>query len=72
MKVFFLKAIEVYQNYISIFFPPCCRYIPSCSQYTKDAIYEYGVVKGSCMGVLRIFRCNPFYEGGIEEVPPKK
>ena len=44
--------------------PLGCRYTPSCSHYTEEAIRKYGLVKGSLMGVYRILRCNPFSKGG--------
>jgi uncharacterized protein len=46
-----------------------CRFHPTCSQYTYLAIEKYGVIKGSWMGLKRIFRCNPFSAGGYDPVP---
>lgn len=46
-----------------------CRFHPTCSQYTYEAIEKYGVFKGGVMGVWRIARCNPFNPGGIDPVP---
>ena len=56
--------IIFYQKYISCNLPNCCRYNPSCSQYTLEAIKKYGVLRGSIKGFLRILRCNPFAKGG--------
>ena len=49
-----------------------CRYIPTCSQYAIDAIEIHGIFKGSLMALGRIMRCNPFFKGGFDPVPPKK
>ncbi len=46
-----------------------CRFHPTCSQYTYEAIEKYGVIKGGAMGVWRIMRCNPFNPGGFDPVP---
>jgi uncharacterized protein len=61
--------IRGYQVFISPLLGNTCRYIPSCSQYALEAIEKYGVLKGSCMAVWRILRCNPFSRGGYEPVP---
>ena len=68
MKTVALKIINLYQRYISILFPPCCRYLPSCSEYTAEAISVYGILKGGRMGFMRICRCHPFHEGGLDPV----
>ena len=49
-----------------------CRYTPTCSQYALEAIEIHGVLKGSWLAFLRIMRCNPFFKGGWDPVPPKK
>ena len=66
MKKLCLKMIEFYQKRISPMFPKRCKYIPTCSEYTKQAIIKYGVFKGSFKGLLRILRCNPFSKGGVD------
>lgn len=48
---------------------PCCRYLPSCSEYTASAINEYGVIKGVWFGTKRLCRCHPFHEGGFDPLP---
>jgi uncharacterized protein len=71
MKVFFIKLIKLYQRYISIFMSPSCRFHPTCSQYTVEALSEHGVIKGLFLGVKRICCCHPFHEGGLDPVPHK-
>ena len=55
-----LKLIRFYQRAISPFFPPRCRFTPTCSQYALEAIEKYGAVKGGWLTVKRLARCNPF------------
>ncbi|MDR2535947.1 MAG: membrane protein insertion efficiency factor YidD [Treponema sp.] len=64
-----LLSIRAYQYGISPYFPRCCRYTPSCSAYTYQAVEKYGVVKGLSLGVKRILRCHPFHSGGYDPVP---
>jgi putative membrane protein insertion efficiency factor len=69
-----IKIIEIYQKTISPnhgfvgrFFPKMgCKYYPSCSEYTKQAIGRYGVVKGGGLGIVRILKCNPASRGGFD------
>lgn len=67
-KKLILKLLTIYQK-ISSLTPPTCRFVPTCSQYTKEAITKYGVIKGFWMGVKRICRCHPFNKGGFDPVP---
>ncbi|MCL4505718.1 MAG: membrane protein insertion efficiency factor YidD [Chloroflexi bacterium] len=62
-------AIRVYQMTISRALPPSCRFYPSCSEYTLQAVAKYGVLKGGWLGVKRISRCHPFHPGGYDPVP---
>ncbi|SDY72184.1 membrane protein insertion efficiency factor YidD [Herbiconiux ginsengi] len=59
-----------YRAVISPLYGDVCRYYPSCSSYTLQAIQQRGVVVGSAMGLYRIARCHPWAKGGIDDVPP--
>ncbi len=63
-----LKLILLYQKTLSPLLGSCCRFRPSCSNYTYSAIVRYGLIKGSAMGAWRICRCNPFCKGGDDPV----
>ena len=63
-----LRLIGGYQAF-SQHTPAMCRFYPTCSEYTRQAIVKYGFVKGSAMGAWRICRCHPFSEGGSDPVP---
>lgn len=58
-----------YQRFISPALPPSCRFHPSCSQYTLEAVQKYGALKGSWLGCRRLVRCHPFNPGGFDPVP---
>ncbi|MCB0719121.1 MAG: membrane protein insertion efficiency factor YidD [Bacteroidetes bacterium] len=60
--------IRFYQLAISPFFPPTCRFTPTCSEYAVQAVRQYGAIKGIILGVHRILRCNPW--GGHGYDPP--
>ena len=67
-----IKAIGFYQKYISPLSGPKCRYYPTCSHYTLEAIDRYGFFLGGAMGALRLLRCNPLFPGGVDPVPDLK
>ncbi len=69
MKYVALGLIRLYQMTLSKMLPPSCRFEPSCSHYTYEAIQKYGFFKGGWMGFKRILRCNPFNPGGYDPVP---
>lgn len=68
MKYVLLFFIKIYQ-FFSKFTPKVCRFEPTCSEYTRQAIVKYGAVKGSWLGVKRICRCHPGNPGGYDPVP---
>ena len=63
MKRILIYIIEKYQKYISPILGNNCKYYPSCSEYTKQAIEKYGKIKGCFLGIKRILKCNPFSKG---------
>ena len=69
LKFLGVNAIKFYQKYLS---KGTCNYIPSCSQYTLEAILKHGFFVGVILGAWRILRCNPWCKGGFDKVPDKK
>ena len=69
MKKACMAVIRFYRRSISPVRPPCCRFIPTCSEYALEAVEKYGAVKGSFLAAKRILRCNPFHKGGYDPVP---
>lgn len=72
MKKALTGLIRFYQRHISPLFGARCRYYPTCSQYALEAIEIHGLLKGSFLAVRRLLRCNIFFPGGFDPVPPKK
>ena len=68
IKRFILFLINIYQK-ISSLTPPVCRFYPTCSEYMKQAIQKYGLLKGGWLGIKRICRCHPGNVGGYDPVP---
>lgn len=69
MKKLVISFINWYQKNISVWLDSRnikCKYYPSCSEYTKQAIEKYGLLKGGLLGIYRIIRCNPFSKGGYD------
>ena len=72
MKNLLILLIRFYRKFISPLFPPSCRFQPTCSQYSLEAVEKFGVWKGSWLAITRILRCHPFNPGGYDPVPPCK
>jgi len=65
-----LALIRLYQKIFSPIIPAdTCRFYPTCSHYSYQAIFKFGFFKGGWMAIKRVFRCNPFNPGGIDPVP---
>ncbi len=69
LAVPFILLIKIYQLLISPLFPSSCRYTPTCSHYTLEALKKYGLIKGSWLGIKRISRCHPWGGSGYDPVP---
>lgn len=72
MKRVLIFLIRFYQTAISPYRPPCCKYIPTCSNYALEALNRFGAFKGTALAVWRFLRCNPLSKGGYDPVPEKK
>ncbi len=64
-----IAPIKLYQLCISPFIGNRCRFHPSCSTYTLEAVTEHGAIKGSILSIKRISRCHPWSDGGYDPVP---
>jgi len=67
-----ILPVKFYQLAISPLLPRSCRHVPSCSQYTIEALKVHGPLKGLYLGIHRIFRCHPWGTSGYDPVPPKE
>jgi putative membrane protein insertion efficiency factor len=63
--------IRVYEYSIRPVLGPSCRFVPSCSEYAREALRAHGLVRGLWLGVHRLCRCHPLHPGGLDEVPSK-
>lgn len=69
MKRAALLAIRLYQLVLSPVLGGQCRFYPSCSAYTREAIEKHGLIKGLALGGRRLLKCHPFHPGGVDTVP---
>jgi putative membrane protein insertion efficiency factor len=69
MKYFLVALISVYQKLLSPWLPDSCRFTPTCSQYAKEAMLKYGLLRGLGLSLKRLSKCHPFHAGGYDPVP---
>jgi uncharacterized protein len=68
MRVVLISLLTFYKTAISPWLPPSCRFVPTCSEYAREAIERHGALRGSMMGLGRLLRCHPFHKGGYDPV----
>ena len=68
MKRFLVIMIRLYQKLLSPLKGQTCRFYPSCSEYSVQAIQKYGLIKGCCKAIIRVLKCHPFHPGGHDPV----
>ena len=69
MKHVVLLLIQTYRTAISPFLAPRCRFLPTCSEFTLEAVDKHGAARGAWLGLRRILRCHPFGGSGYDPVP---
>ncbi|KAA0889713.1 membrane protein insertion efficiency factor YidD [Oryzomonas japonica] len=69
LKRIALIVIRLYQKLLSPLLPQTCRFYPSCSEYSRESIIRYGVVRGVWLTLIRLCKCHPFHPGGFDPVP---
>ena len=68
MGVILISLLKFYKAVISPWLPPSCRFVPTCSEYAREAIERHGALRGSGMALYRLLRCQPFSAGGHDPV----
>jgi len=68
MRAILISLLKFYKAVISPWLPPSCRFVPTCSEYAREAIERHGALRGSGMAVWRLLRCQPFCAGGYDPV----
>ncbi|CAM2060331.1 putative membrane protein insertion efficiency factor [Desulfovibrionales bacterium] len=70
-RIFFLAVLAIYKQCLSPFLPPACRFVPTCSEYTAEAIDHFGILHGSLLAAWRLLRCQPLCQAGYDPVPTR-
>ena len=68
MRELVTAALRFYKQWISPMLPSACRFHPTCSEYMREAVERYGVIRGVGLGVRRLLKCHPFHAGGFDPV----
>lgn len=69
MRSVLALTFTAYKYCLSPFLPPACRFRPTCSEYGKEAVVRFGILKGGLLAFLRLARCNPLFKAGFDPVP---
>jgi putative membrane protein insertion efficiency factor len=69
MRRIVIFLIKLYQTILSPFLGQHCRFYPSCSAYSLEAVEKHGVARGLWLSIKRLTRCHPWHEGGVDPVP---
>ena len=69
MRALIVMLLRVYKRGVSPLLPPACRFHPTCSEYTLEAVQRHGAARGVWLGLKRLGRCHPFHAGGLDPVP---
>lgn len=69
MKSILIALVKFYRKKISPLRKPCCRFVPTCSEYALEAIEKYGALKGAWLALRRFLKCHPLHKGGYDPVP---
>ena len=64
-----IAMVVAYRRYVSPVLPARCRFYPSCSAYSLEALQKHGAIRGTGLTIWRLLRCHPFHPGGYDPVP---
>jgi hypothetical protein len=67
-----IAMLRAYKLVLSPFFAGSCRFLPSCSDYAREAVETHGVRRGGCLAAGRLLRCHPLAAAGFDPVPPRR